>query len=465
MTQPRVLIVDDDAMLRDALQTAVEQMGCTADGAGTLKEGLAMAEAGDYDVVVLDVRMPDGSGLDCLGRFQECPSNPEVIILTGVGDPDGAELAIRSGAWSYIAKPPTLNKIRLPLQRAIEHHRGKSKLLPLGLKRSGIIGDSRAVRRCLDLAAQAAVTDASVLITGETGTGKELFARAIHDNSARADEPFVVVDCAAMPEQLVESQLFGYERGAFTGADRRFEGLVRQAHRGTLFLDEIGELPLAVQKSFLRVLQDGCYRPVGGVKEVRSEFRLVVATNRDLDAMVEQGRFRQDLLFRVRTMTLNLPRLKNRHGDIALLCRHFVARQCRLNGLPAKRISPDYLDALESYDWPGNVRELIHAVERSLAAAQNDPVLVPAHLPTNIRVSLARASVPNREPSVEKPGTAGDEPFPSLKEVRLQAVAEVESRYLRDLLAEAGGDIQQACALSGLSRARLYALLKKYDLP
>jgi DNA-binding NtrC family response regulator len=461
----RVLIVDDDPLLCDALAAAVQQMGYAADTAGTLKEGLAKARTGDYDVVVLDVRMPDGSGLDSLSRFQECPSTPEVIILTGAGDPDGAELAIRSGAWSYIAKPPTLNKIRLPIQRAMEHHRGKQKVLPLGLKRSGIIGDSRAVQACLDLVAQAAATEASVLITGGTGTGKELFARAIHDNSARADGPFVVVDCAALPEKLVESELFGYERGAFTGADRRFEGLVRQAHQGTLFLDEIGELPVAVQKAFLRVLQDGCYRPVGGIKEVCSDFRLVVATNRDLETLAAAGDFRQDLLFRIRTMTINLPRLKDRAGDIPLLCRHFVARQCRLQGLPAKRVSPDYLEALEGYDWPGNVRELIHAVERSLAAAMNDTVLVPAHLPTNIRVSLARSSLPlpgAREGSAER-GPGG--PFPSLRQIRLQAVAEVEARYLRELLAASGGDIPQACALSGLSRPRLYALLKKYGLP
>ena len=461
----RVLIVDDDPLLCDALAAAVQQMGYAADTAGTLKEGLVKARTGDYDVVVLDVRMPDGSGLDSLSRFQECPSTPEVIILTGAGDPDGAELAIRSGAWSYIAKPPTLNKIRLPIQRAMEHHRGKQKVLPLGLKRSGIIGDSRAVQACLDLVAQAAATEASVLITGGTGTGKELFARAIHDNSARADGPFVVVDCAALPEKLVESELFGYERGAFTGADRRFEGLVRQAHQGTLFLDEIGELPVAVQKAFLRVLQDGCYRPVGGIKEVCSDFRLVVATNRDLETLAAAGDFRQDLLFRIRTMTINLPRLKDRAGDIPLLCRHFVARQCRLQGLPAKRVSPDYLEALEGYDWPGNVRELIHAVERSLAAALNDAVLVPAHLPTNIRVSLARSSLPlpgAREGSAER-GPGG--PFPSLRQIRLQAVAEVEARYLRELLAASGGDIPQACALSGLSRPRLYALLKKYGLP
>jgi len=460
---PRVLIVDDDSLLCDALAVAVRQMGFEADTAGTLQEGLKKARTGDFDVVVLDVRMPDGSGLDSLPRFQECPSGPEVIILTGLGDPDGAELAIRCGAWSYIAKPPTLSTIRLPIQRAVDHHRGKRKILPLGLKRSGIIGESRAMHACLDLVAQAAATEAAVLITGQTGTGKELFARAIHDNSSRAEEPFVVVDCAALPEKLVESELFGYERGAFTGADRRFEGMVRQAHRGTLFLDEIGELPLAVQKAFLRVLQDGRYRPVGGVKEVRSDFRLLVATNRDLEAMSASGEFRQDLFFRIQTMTINLPRLKGRDGDIALLCRHFVARQCHLLGLPARRASTDYLEALEAYGWPGNVRELIHAVEHSLATAMNDPVLVAAHLPTNIRVSLARSSVPERARPAGAAAPGGGS-VPPLRQVRLEAVAEVESRYLRELMAACGGDVPKACRLSGLSRARLYALLKARGL-
>ncbi len=457
----RVLIVDDDAMLCDALAVAVRQMGYEPDMAGSLQEGLTKARAEDYDVVVLDVLLPDGSGLDNLSKFQACASAPEVIILTGACDADGAELAIRSGAWGYIAKPPTLSKIRLPIQRAIEHHQGRQKVLPLGLKRSGIIGDSRAVQTCLDLVAQAAASMAATLITGDTGTGKELFARAIHDNSARASAPFVVVDCAALPDKLVESELFGYERGAFTGADRRFEGLIRQAHNGTLFLDEIGELPLAVQKAFLRVLQDGRFRPVGGAKEVASDFRLVVATNRDLDALVAAGAFRQDLLFRVRSMTVTLPRLAERAGDIALLCRHFVARQSRLRGAPEKRISPDYMEAMELYSWPGNVREMIHAVEHSLAAGMNDPVLVPAHLPTNIRVSLARSALPTHARQGGTLAAANAELLP-LRQVRLQAVCQVESRYLKELLSATAGDMGKACALSGLSRPRLYALLKKH---
>lgn len=270
-----------------------------------------------------------------------------------------------------------------------------------------------------------------------------------------------MVDCAALPDKLVESELFGYERGAFTGADRRFEGLIRQAHRGTLFLDEIGELPVAVQKAFLRGLQDGRFRPVGGVKEVSSDFRLVVATNRDLDALVAAGDFRQDLLFRIRTVTITLPRLAERAGDIALLCRHFVARQCRMQGAPAKRISPDYLEAMELYSWPGNVREMIHAVEHSLAAGMSDPVLVPSHLPTNIRVSLAREALPPQA-NPGRPVAAEHSELLPLRQVRLQAVGEVERRYLMALLVATAGDMSRACVLSGLSRPRLYALLKKY---
>jgi len=460
---PRILIVDDDTMLCEALTTAVDQMGYEADAANTLRDALRLARTTDYDAVILDVRMPDGSGLENLPKFQECPSAPEVIILTGVSDPDGAELAIRSGAWSYIAKPPTLSAIQLPLRRAVEHHRSLRRLLPLELKRSGIIGESRAMRGSLGLVAQAGGTEASVLITGDTGTGKELFARAIHDNSRRAEGPFVVVDCAALPDKLVESELFGFERGAFTGADRRSDGLIRQAHGGTLFLDEIGELPPGVQKAFLRVLQGSSFRPVGGVKEVHSDFRLVVATNRDLEAMAADGRFREDLLYRIRTITIALPRLKDRCGDVELLCRHFVAKQCHALGIPAKRVSPDYLEALEQYDWPGNVRELIHAVERSLASALDEPVLIPMHLPTNIRVSLARSAVP-KAPAMEEGlgGPSKTGPFPSMREFRGRALATLETRYLQDLMDATGHDVPRACALSGLSRARLYALLKKY---
>ena len=229
-------------------------------------------------------------------------SSPEIIVITGMGHPDEAELAIKSGAWDYIEKPASFEAIKLPLIRALEYRAERKPKAPTVLKRNGIIGDSEEITACLELLSQAADSDANVLITGETGTGKELFAKVIHANSRRAKSNFVVVDCTALPETLVESVLFGHARGAFTGAETSEEGLVRQAHGGTLFLDEIGELPVLIQKRFLRVIQEHRFRAVGGRREISSDFRLMAATNRDLEDMVREGRFREDLLFRLRTI-------------------------------------------------------------------------------------------------------------------------------------------------------------------
>jgi two-component system NtrC family response regulator len=256
--------------------------------------------------------MPDGNGLDYLPSLREASSSPEVIIITGAGDPDGAELAIKSGAWDYVQKGATsIKDMMLPLTRAMEYIKEKrTKRPPIVLKRAGIAGDSRAIRECLDLVSQAASSQTSVLLTGETGTGKELFARAIHENSSRASKSMVVVDCTALPDTLVEGLLFGHEKGAFTGADKTQEGLIQQADGGTLFLDEIGELPLTVQKTFLRVFAGTPFSTDGGQKERESDFRLVAATNRDLEQMVREGQFRQDLLYRLKAFSIELPPLR-----------------------------------------------------------------------------------------------------------------------------------------------------------
>ena len=389
----RILIVDDDRALCTALEKVVARMGHTGRSAHSLEQGMRLARDWGTDVVILDVWLPDGNGLEALSRFRELPSEPEVIILTGSGDPDGAELAIRSGAWSYITKPPTLNKFKLPVQRAVEHHQRKIQRLPVSLERSGIIGRSRALTKCLDTVAQAAASEANVLVVGETGTGKELFSRAIHDNSLRKDGPFVVVDCAALPEKLVESTLFGHCKGAFTGADKRFDGLVLHAHGGTLFLDEVGELPMAAQRVFLRVLQEKRFRPVGGTSEVSSDFRLVAATNRDLEAMAGQGRFRQDLLYRIRSITVRLPALREVAGDIRELTCHYIEVLCQRLGLERKGYAPEFLQTLMAYDWPGNVRELVHALESAVVEAGADRLLYPRHLPAEMRARMARRSI------------------------------------------------------------------------
>jgi two-component system NtrC family response regulator len=445
----------------------VEKMGHSPTTSLTLGEGLDLARQRPFDVVFLDVRLPDGNGLDGLPELRASGAGPEVIIMTGQGDPDGAELAIRNGAWDYIEKPASVDKMRLPLLRALDYrHERQHQAAPKVLKREDIVGDSPAIQACLETMAQAAGSDGNVLINGETGTGKELFAWGIHRNSARADKSFVVVDCTALPETLVESLLFGHVRGSFTGADRSQRGLIEQAHGGTLFLDEVGELPLGLQKSFLRVLQERRFRPVGGNSEIISDFRLIAATNRDLEEMVAQGQFRQDLFFRLRTFSLELPPLRERGEDMPELVNHHLTRLCQRYKLRPKGFAPDFLEALQAYAWPGNVRELVNVLERSLSAAQDDPILYAYHLPTYLRVEVTKAALRRPEPGAPQLAMelAPLEQMPSLAKVRDEAATAAERRYLRELLARTHGDIQKTCAIADLSRGRLYALLKKHGL-
>jgi two-component system NtrC family response regulator len=463
----KILVIDDDRLICDAIAGAVKRMGHGVRCAFSLQDGIKAAGSEGFDVVFLDVKMPDGNGLDILPFVRQTPSVPEVIILTGFANPDGAELAIKSGAWDYIEKPCSLQAMTLPLMRALQYREEKRKKRgPVELKREGIIGSSRQIGACLDLVAQAAASDANTLITGESGTGKELFAWAIHKNSRRAGKNFVVVDCASLPETLVESILFGHEKGAYTGADRSREGLIIQADEGTLFLDEVAELPLSVQSSFLRVLHERRFRPIGRKEEIASDFRLVAASNRDLDDLVKRRDFREDLLFRLRAVTIEIPPLRERREDIKELIQYYMAKLCEDYGVEEKKTSPEFVDYLVRYNWPGNVRELIHALERAIAGAPEDPILFPKHLPTHVRVEVTRASV-GEGPADEKSGRRKVHPvrvLPKLQKFREKAVAEAEQQYLKDLLSSAEGNIAQACEISGLSRSRLYALLKKYRL-
>ncbi len=456
-----ILIVDDDAMVRTSMAAIIGHAGHFADLAASLKEGLALVEEGRYDVIFLDVWMPDGNGLEAIPKFRTTPGHPEIIIMTGLGDPDGAELAIKSGAWDYIEKGASVKELNLSLTRALQYREQKEAKKPrLALKKEDIIGNSPAINQCLDLMAQAASADSNVLITGETGTGKELFARAIHNNSARAEGNFVVVDCTALPETLVESMLFGHERGAFTGADRPTEGLVRHAHGGTLFLDEIGELPIGLQKVFLRVLQEHRFRPIGSKKELHSDFRLICATNRNLEDMAKEGGFREDLLFRVQTISIHLPPLRDRKDDIREIALHHLNKTCKLSGEPIKGFSPDFFETLCFYNWPGNVRELLNTLDKVMADAFDEPTLFPRHLPTNIRAQAVRRQVKGAPPPpVETPGREPFRPKPMQ-----QFMDEMKAHYLTDLMAWADHDVRQACSVSGLSRSHLYQLLKKFNI-
>lgn len=463
---PTVLIIDDDESMRHVLTRTVKRMGCEASSVGTLAAGRALTQARAFDIVFLDVRLPDGNGLSLLKELGNRPSRPEVIIITGQGDPAGAELAISNGAWDYIEKTYSIQQISLTLKRALDYReaRVEAQRTQEGLSREQIIGASPSLLRALDQAALSAQTEASVLLTGETGTGKELFARAIHQNSPRAGGPFVVVDCATLPENIAQSILFGHKKGAFTGAEKDQPGLIPQADTGTLFLDEVGELPLAVQKNFLRAIQERTVRSLGDRDEKKSDFRLVAATNRDLEAMIETGTFRDDLLYRLRGIHIHLPPLRERSGDIRLLAAHFLAS--RADGAP-KTPSPDFLETLDAYEWPGNVRELIHALDHALAAAHLDPSFYPQHLPPTLRAKVARDRMTatqgaNAAPEPAIPITA--DAIPQLQSYREEIWTKAENSYLRGLLDTTGGNIRDVIRLSGLSQSRLYALLKKHGL-
>ena len=340
----------------------------------------------------------------------------------------------------------------------------------VSLKRENIIGNSAKLNACLDLVACAAGSEAGVLITGETGSGKELFARAVHQNSKRADRQFVIIDCASLPETLVESLLFGHEKGAFTGAEKARDGLIAEANGGTLFLDEVGELPLSMQKAFLRVLQERRYRPVGSQRELQSDFRLVAATNRDLNQMVQGGRFRNDLLFRLSSFVIELPPLRERSDDIKELARYYMDRFCDLNGLSPKGCCPEFTETLMAYTWPGNIREFINTIERTVIAAREEPVLFAQHLPTAIRVEVTQRGVGHHglPPEVSGPGTPGQSArqgeLPKLNDFRESVYVKAEKQYLCDLMSLAHDEISTACTLSGLSQSRLYALLKSHGL-
>jgi len=458
-----ILIIDDDTVLCDTLSLFCKSMGHQAAYAHRLNEGLSLASSDAFDLVFLDVNLPDGNGLEAISAIKNVPSSPEVVIITGEGSSDGAELAIRSGSWDYIQKPLTTEKVRLPLARVLQYREEKStRKIPLVLKREGIVGNSQEINACLDLVAKAADSDANVLITGETGTGKELFARAIHENSQRRDHAFVIVDCAALPETLIESTLFGHEKGAFTGADRAREGLIREADGGTLFLDEVGELPPAQQKAFLRVLQERRFRPVGGKKDAASDFRLIAATNRHISDMVKNGTLREDLLFRLQSLAIEIPALRNRLGDIKDITSFYLAKLSGKYGPGQKGYSPEFLDAITRYDWPGNVRELIHAVESALSESRENPTLFPIHLPVYIRSKLARASVDEvpQNPQSHASTVDSSTSIPQLKELLDSA----EKDYFQHLISLTGGDIGEICRISGIARSNVYARLKKHHL-
>lgn len=471
-----ILVLDDDPDISTIITQLAEDAGHQAFSAASIAEGLKRLDEIQADLVFLDVRLPDGSGLDALPEVRKAASAPDVIIITGLGDPDGAELAIQNGAWDYIEKTSTLKQIIFSMGRALQYRENRCRSALDFLRRDDLIGNGRALQPVLENIRVASAGDAGVLLTGETGTGKEVVARTIHDNSPRAKGRFVVLDCASLPASLAEGELFGHVKGSYTGADSSRTGLVGQADGGTLFLDEVGELPLAVQATFLRVLQEKRFRPVGGTHESASDFRLIAATNRNLEEMCEQGLFRNDLYYRIKSCAIRLPALRERLEDIPEIARFHLARLCAKYGKELREPSESFLTTLMNYDWPGNIRELVQTLERTIMRVGEEAVLYPEHLPVDIRAKAVRRAVglhENREGvspakrKAEDPCCGGEldqDPLPPFKEYRKSCLDRVERAYLERLMRATEGSIKDACALSGLSRTRLYVLMKEHGV-
>jgi DNA-binding NtrC family response regulator len=448
MKPTSLLLVDDDDAFRMALGGELERLRFSVTLAASGEEALSRLAESDPDVVLLDLRLPGMSGIETLKTIRERHPTTDVIVLTGHGSIDTAIDSIRMGAFDYVSKPCPLDELEVRIQRALERQtlRKRATLLERGLTPpdlgNSFIGESEAFRQVLGLIERLAPTDTAVLITGETGSGKEMVAKLIHARSLRRQRPFVVVDCAALQESLLQSELFGHERGAFTGADRAKPGLFEVAHGGTIFLDEIGEVSLATQVKLLRVLDTSTFRRVGATSEIHVNVRVLAATNRDLEARVRQGLFREDLYYRLSTIRLRLPSLRERRADIDRLADHFMARLNERLGC-TNRIGAAARRVLQQHDWPGNVRELLHAIEGAVVVCEGGEIL-PEHLPATMRAHA--------------PSASAHDPAP------VATLEVMERAHIELALRTTGGHRGQAARLLGISERNLYRKLREYDL-
>ena len=438
-----VLVVDDEASHLASIQKIVRREGMRALTAENARVALDLARKHRVHVVLTDLMMPGTSGIELLRAVKEISPDTEVVVMTAYGTVEAAVQAMREGAYDFIEKPLKRVTLVKSLRKAAERwsllneNRTLRQELKL-LRRREIVGNSHAMRRVLDIATQAAPSMATVLVLGESGTGKELIARFIHDNSARPSGPFVAVNCAAIPETILEAELFGHERGAFTGAVAKREGRFAKAAGGTLFLDEIAELSPAVQVKLLRVLQEGEYEPIGGDTQT-ADVRIVAATNRDLRAEVAAGRFREDLYYRLNVIAITAPPLRARREDIPLLVDHFLGAYCAKNGRPRLHGPREVMQALLDYDWPGNVRELENAIERAVVLCRGN-TLSAEDLPDVISKS--------------------DNPVPAVLSVPVgTSLDEVERRLIRETLRQTKGDKSLAAQLLGISTRTIYRKL------
>jgi two-component system response regulator AtoC len=451
-TPARIFVCDDDTSSRELLARILGAEGHRVTALSDGREALERLSGSDGppDLVVSDIRMGDLDGLALTDALRQRAPETPVILVTAFGNIDGAVDAIRRGAFDYISKPYDVDAIKVVVARALEQRRLalENRALRRNLRDKyrleNVVGRSEAMLQVYKTAARVAMTDATVLIEGESGTGKELVARAIHSASPRAPRPFVAVDCGAIAEGVLESELFGHARGAFTGAQATRRGLFEEANQGTLFLDEIGDVGPNLQARLLRALQEGTIRRVGTNEPIAVDVRVVAATNKDLEQAVKESRFREDLFYRLNVVTIRIPPLRDRREDIPLLAEHFAAKHGRAEGAA---VSPAARDLLVAYDWPGNVRELENVVARALALNPSG-VILPEDLPEHVR-----SGKPGAPPPSGLPAAPQDRP----------TLAELERRYAAQVLTETGGNKTRAAEVLGIDRKTLYRLLGERD--
>ncbi len=451
MTKARILIVDDERSMQEFLEIFFRAEGYDVTAVGDVTSALLAVESDEFDVVITDIQMPDRSGLDLLRQLRESSPESVVIVITAYASTDTAIAAMKEGAYDYVTKPFKVDEMRIVVEKALEkkllateNQRLRRELRSAERQRS-LVGNSAAAQRVYELMRQVSNTRTNVLISGESGTGKELVARAIHAASERRDKPFVAVNCGAIPDNLLESELFGHVKGAFTGAIQNKSGLFDVADGGTLFLDEIGDMSLRTQAKVLRALQEQAFEPVGG-STLRVDVRVITATNKDLEKEIAEGRFREDLYFRLNVVPLRVPALRERAEDIPLLASHFIERFSRQYGR-VKRLSADAIETLKTYRWPGNVRELRNVMERLVILVAGDTV-TRTELPASLRGGRGLAPEPP------------DGGARSLKEGREQ----FERRFILHKLQEAGGNVLRAAELLGLERSNLYRKMRAYGI-
>ena len=463
-TNEKILVVDDDRSIRWALSEALRSWCFVPIEAGTVAEALAQFSAELPAAALLDIDLPDGSGLDVLRQIKEERPDSIVIMITGNVQVDNTISALRGGAYDFIGKPISLEELRVTIRNGIEARHLRREVEKVRKERARdfsfgqIVGESPAMKKMLGLAAKVAESEvSSVLLQGESGTGKDLVAKAIHYGSQRADNPFIAINCAALPATLIESELFGYEKGAFTDAKARKEGLFEQAEGGTLLLDEIGELELALQAKLLRVLEEGTFRRVGGLRDIPLDVRVLAASNRDLKTESEAARFRLDLYYRLSIIQIDIPPLRERGDDVLLLSQHYIETiGSRLRkSTKITRLSPEVVALFRRYNWPGNVRELRNVIERTLILEDNDTITT-EYLPGGL------LGKPNR----------GEETVSGIREKLAEqfvlpsegiSLDEAELAFVRQAIERSGGNQTRAAELLGISRDQLRYRLKKLD--